>query len=102
MPPLPDVFIVPSATVADALGPDWSRYMFWIMAADRTKYLERWISSPSGSMANPPLQLTIPPQGHRVRRCQEGIGQTQGNLGACDAAHALVKAAEECKSQAVP
>jgi hypothetical protein len=42
MPPLPDVFIVPSATVADALGPDWSRDMFWIMAADRTKYLERW------------------------------------------------------------
>ncbi len=41
-PPLPDVFIVPSATVADFLGSDWSRYMFWIMDGEKLKYLERW------------------------------------------------------------
>lgn len=41
-PPLPDVFIVPSATVAAFLGPNWSRYMFWIMESDKPRYFERW------------------------------------------------------------
>ena len=41
-PPLPDVFIVPSNVVADFLGPDWSRYMFWIKSADKPEYFERW------------------------------------------------------------
>lgn len=41
-PSLPDVFIVPSASVADFLGPDWSRYMFWIMDADGEMYRNRW------------------------------------------------------------
>jgi len=40
--PLPDVFIVPSVTVADFLGPGWSRYMFQIMADSKPKYFERW------------------------------------------------------------
>jgi hypothetical protein len=38
----PEVFIVPSKTVADFLGPDWSRYMFWIMEEDKQKYHESW------------------------------------------------------------
>lgn len=38
----PDVFIVPSATVADRLGDDWSRYMHWIMDVQRDDYHERW------------------------------------------------------------
>jgi hypothetical protein len=40
--PDPDVFIVPASTVADRLGPDWSRYMHWIMDEERDKYLDRW------------------------------------------------------------
>ena len=39
---LPDTFIVPSADVAAFLGPDWSRYMFWIMEVDRSKYHDAW------------------------------------------------------------
>jgi len=39
---IPDVFIVQSDVVADSLGPDWSRYMFWIYDADKEKYLEKW------------------------------------------------------------
>ncbi len=41
-PPAPDVFIVPSSVVANYLKPGWSRYMFWIMEAERSSYLERW------------------------------------------------------------
>lgn len=41
-PPLPDVFVVPSARVAGFLDPDWSRYMFWIREAEKPKYFERW------------------------------------------------------------
>ena len=39
---VPDVFIVPSDVVAGNLGPDWSRYMFWIYDADKEKYLNQW------------------------------------------------------------
>lgn len=39
---IPDVFIVQSDVVADSLGPDWSRYMFWIYDADKEKYLGKW------------------------------------------------------------
>ena len=38
----PDVFIVPSKVIADAFGPNWSRYMFWIKEAEASKYRERW------------------------------------------------------------
>lgn len=38
----PEVFIVPSSVVADALGPGWSRNMFWIMEPDKGKYFSRW------------------------------------------------------------
>jgi len=38
----PDVFVVPSNVVANFLGKDWSRYMFWIMENERDKYLEAW------------------------------------------------------------
>lgn len=41
-PEKPDVFIVPSTIVADRLGPDWSRYMHWIMHDDGGNYCERW------------------------------------------------------------
>ena len=41
-PSHPDVFIVPSATVAAFLGPDWSRYIFWIMADQKEDYFEKW------------------------------------------------------------
>jgi hypothetical protein len=41
-PSTPDVFIVPSTVVADFLGPDWSRYMFWIRETDRAKWFEAW------------------------------------------------------------
>ena len=38
----PDVFIVPSNIVANSLGPDLSRYMFWIMDDEQDKYFENW------------------------------------------------------------
>ncbi len=38
----PDVFIVPADTVANRLGPGWSRYMHWIMDGEREEFLERW------------------------------------------------------------
>ena len=41
-PARPDVFIVPSSVVADKFGPNWSRYMFWIMESEASKYRERW------------------------------------------------------------
>lgn len=41
-PVKPDVFIVPSKIVADFLGKDWSRYMFWIMEYEKEKYFESW------------------------------------------------------------
>ncbi len=40
--PKPDVFIVPSNVVAKSLGPNWSRYMFWIMDDEKHKYFENW------------------------------------------------------------
>ena len=42
LPPLPDVFVVPSHVVADFLRPDFSRFMFWIYEGDKSKYFERW------------------------------------------------------------
>ncbi len=42
VPSIPEVFIVPSKVVKDALGEGWSRYMFWIIEEDREKYCERW------------------------------------------------------------
>ena len=39
---MPDVFIVPSQGVADSLGPNWTRYLFWIKEDDKAKYLEAW------------------------------------------------------------
>ena len=41
-PCMPDVFIVPSTVVAESLGPDLKRYMFWIMESDKEKYFSRW------------------------------------------------------------
>jgi len=41
-PACPDVFIVPSSAVADSLEPNSSRYMFWIMENEASKYRERW------------------------------------------------------------
>lgn len=40
--PAPDVFIVPSAVVADAVAGPRSRYMFWIMESDAETYRECW------------------------------------------------------------
>lgn len=42
MQALPEVFIVPSATVASFLQPGWSRYMFWITDADAPKFRNNW------------------------------------------------------------
>jgi hypothetical protein len=39
---LPSIFIVPSSDVKSALGEGWSRYMFWILKKDESKYLEKW------------------------------------------------------------
>ncbi len=39
---MPTVFIVPSDDVANFLGPDWSRYMFWILDHQADDYKERW------------------------------------------------------------
>ncbi len=39
----PDVFVIPSAVVADAFaGADYAAYVFWLMAGNRDKYLEAW------------------------------------------------------------
>jgi len=38
----PDVFLVPSKTVAGFLGKEWKRYMFWIWTKDKDKYFARW------------------------------------------------------------
>lgn len=39
----PDVFIVPSETVAAAFSDlTWSMYVFWIMQHEKDKYHERW------------------------------------------------------------
>jgi hypothetical protein len=40
--PKPDVFIVPSIVVANFLGENWSRYMFWIFEKEKDKYFENW------------------------------------------------------------
>lgn len=40
--PNPTVFIVPSSVVANFLGDNWSRYMFWIFDEDKNKYFENW------------------------------------------------------------
>jgi hypothetical protein len=40
---VPDVFVIPSAVVADAFsGADHAAYVFWLMAGNRDKYLEAW------------------------------------------------------------
>lgn len=39
---LPDVFIVPSAVVANHLKPDFSRFMFWFYVDKKDEYFERW------------------------------------------------------------
>jgi len=38
----PDVFIVPSYVVADAIKPEFKRAMFWIMDAYAESFQERW------------------------------------------------------------
>lgn len=38
----PDVFVVPSQTVADSLGPNWKRYMFSVREGDKDRYFEAW------------------------------------------------------------
>lgn len=40
--PTPDVFIVPSDVVANAVAGQRSRYMFWIMEADANQYRDNW------------------------------------------------------------
>jgi hypothetical protein len=38
----PEVYIVPSAVVANFVKPDWSRFMFWIYEEEQAKCHDRW------------------------------------------------------------
>lgn len=68
----PCVYVVPSIDVANRMGPDWSRYMFWITLDEEKKYIENWslitdalsndISiAPIVAMAGEVPQTIIPP-----------------------------------------
>lgn len=73
LPPttLPQVFIVPSKIVADALGTGWSRYMFSISHTRKDEFYERWdlITSRLTPVLEPstsePVMKETPPESER-------------------------------------
>jgi hypothetical protein len=41
---MPDIFVVPSIVVAEAMKPSYSRFMFWIRESEVDRYRGRWDS----------------------------------------------------------